>query len=101
MLNSTFRNVTAEGSMLHWGVFGTNLNKDFRLEKCQLNRVDVHFHCWNLTIWTPRSAIELYRLPVGEILLSKIRRAKAVPLSIFDRTSVANGKEMCTSTIVG
>lgn len=50
MLNSTFRNVTAEGSMLHWGVFGTNLNKDFRIEKCQLNRVDVHFHCWNLTI---------------------------------------------------
>jgi len=50
MLNCTFRNVTAEGSTVHWGVFGTNLNKNFRIEQCQLNRVDVHFHCWNLYI---------------------------------------------------
>lgn len=50
MLNCTFRNVTAEGTRLHWGVFGTNLNKNFRIENCRLNRVDVHFHCWNLTI---------------------------------------------------
>jgi len=50
MLRCTFRNLTAEGSLLHWGVFGTNLNKDFRIENCRLNRVDVHFHCWNLTI---------------------------------------------------
>lgn len=50
MLNCTFRNLTAEGTRLHWGVFGTNLNKNFRIENCRLNRVDVHFHCWNLTI---------------------------------------------------
>lgn len=50
VMNATFRNVTAEGTLLHWGVFGTNLNKNFRVEKCQLNRIDVHFHCWNLTI---------------------------------------------------
>lgn len=50
MLNCTFRNVTAEGTFVHWGVFGTNLNKNFRIEQCQLNRVDVHFHCWNLYI---------------------------------------------------
>lgn len=50
MLNSTFRNITAEGTLLHWGVFGTNMNKNFRIENCRLNRVDVHFHCWNLTI---------------------------------------------------
>lgn len=50
ILNATFRNVTAEGSMLHWGVFGTNLNKNFVIENCQLNRVDVHFHCWNIAI---------------------------------------------------
>lgn len=49
-LNTTFRNITAEGTMLHWGVFGTNMNKNFRVENCRLNRVDVHFHCWNLTI---------------------------------------------------
>ncbi len=50
MLNCTFRNLTADGTWLHWGVFGTNLNKNFRIENCRLNRVDVHFHCWNLTI---------------------------------------------------
>ena len=50
MLNCTFRNLTAEGGWVAWGVFGTNLNKNFRLENCRLNRVDVHFHCWNLYI---------------------------------------------------
>ena len=50
MLNCTFRNLTAEAGRVAWGVFGTNLNKNFRLENCRLNRVDVHFHCWNLYI---------------------------------------------------
>ncbi|WP_176706428.1 hypothetical protein [Paenibacillus hemerocallicola] len=50
VLNAVFRNVTAEGSSVHWGVFGTNLYKNFRIENCRLNRVDVHFHCWNLYI---------------------------------------------------
>ena len=50
MLNTTFRNITAEGTRLHWGVFGTNMNKDFKVQDCRLNRIDVHFHCWNLTI---------------------------------------------------
>jgi hypothetical protein len=50
MLNCTFRNLTAEAGWVSWGVFGTNLNKNFRLENCRLNRVDVHFHCWNLYI---------------------------------------------------
>ncbi|HLS27138.1 MAG TPA: hypothetical protein VK041_00695 [Opitutales bacterium] len=50
MLKCTFRNLIAEGGNVAWGVFGTNLNKDFRLENCRLNRVDVHFHCWNLHI---------------------------------------------------
>lgn len=50
MLNCTFRNLTAEGGWVAWGVFGTNLNKNFRVENCRLNRIDVHFHCWNLTI---------------------------------------------------
>ncbi len=50
MLHCTFRNLTAEAGWVAWGVFGTNLNKNFRLENCRLNRVDVHFHCWNLYI---------------------------------------------------
>lgn len=50
MLNATFRNLTAEGSLMHWGIFGTNLNKNFRIEGCHINRVDVHFYCWNLVI---------------------------------------------------
>lgn len=50
VLNAVFRNVTSEGSTIHWGVFGTNLFKNFRVENCRLNRVDVHFHCWNLYV---------------------------------------------------
>ncbi|MHC4326514.1 MAG: hypothetical protein ACYSWW_00150 [Planctomycetota bacterium] len=50
MLNCTFRNLTAEGGWVAWGVFGTNLNKNFRISNCRLNRIDVHFHCWNLYI---------------------------------------------------
>lgn len=50
ILNGLFKGITAEGGAVHWGVFGTNLNKNFRVERCQLNRVDVHFHCWNLYI---------------------------------------------------
>ena len=50
MLNCAFRNLTAEGGWVAWGVFGTNLNKNFRIDNCRLNRVDVHFHCWNLHI---------------------------------------------------
>ncbi|NQV32026.1 MAG: hypothetical protein HQ515_04990 [Phycisphaeraceae bacterium] len=50
MLNCTFRNLTAEAGWVAWGVFGTNLNKNFRIEHCRLNRIDVHFHCWNLYI---------------------------------------------------
>lgn len=50
MFDVVFRNVTAEGSLVHWGVFGTNMNKNFRVERCRLNRIDVHFHCWNLTV---------------------------------------------------
>jgi hypothetical protein len=50
MLNCNFLGLTAEGGWVAWGVFGTNLNKNFRLENCRLNRVDIHFHCWNLYI---------------------------------------------------
>ena len=50
MLNCTFRNLTADAGWVSWGFFGTNLNKNFRVENCRLNRIDVHFHCWNLYI---------------------------------------------------
>ena len=50
MLNCTFRNLTAEAGWVAWGVFGTNLNKNFRIEGCRLNRIDVHFYCMNLYI---------------------------------------------------
>ena len=49
-LQTRFFNVTAEGGRGYWGVFGTNLNKRFFIDHCNLNRVDVHFHCWNLHI---------------------------------------------------
>lgn len=49
-LYATLRNVTAEGSWEDWGVIGTNLFKNFTIENCRLNRIDVHFHCWNMSI---------------------------------------------------
>ncbi|WP_010274647.1 hypothetical protein [Paenibacillus senegalensis] len=49
-LHATLRNVTAEGSWEDWGVIGTNLFKNFTIENCRLNRIDVHFHCWNISI---------------------------------------------------
>ncbi len=50
VMNCHFNNVTAEGTKVHWGVFGSNLVKNFVVENSRLNRVDVHFHCWNLRI---------------------------------------------------
>ena len=69
VLNSVFRNVTAEGSSSHWGVFGTNLNKNFRIERCQLNRVDIHFHCWNLTVVDSQIGVEGINVTGGGDLL--------------------------------
>ncbi len=50
VLNFRLRNITAEGTHIHWGVMGTNMMKNIFVEKCQINRFDVHFHLWNLTI---------------------------------------------------
>lgn len=50
VMKATFRNVIAEGGPIHWGVFGNNLIKDFVVDSCQFNRVDVHFHGWNIHI---------------------------------------------------
>jgi len=50
VLNFRLRNLTAEGTDIHWGVMGTNMMKNIFVEKCQINRFDVHFHLWNLTI---------------------------------------------------
>ncbi|MCB0685662.1 MAG: hypothetical protein KDC53_04030 [Saprospiraceae bacterium] len=50
VLHLQLDNVTAEGDWLHWGVFGTNMMKDIYLSNCRLNRFDVHFHLWNLTV---------------------------------------------------
>ncbi|MGX5816565.1 hypothetical protein ACWKWU_00120 [Chitinophaga lutea] len=53
-LKARFTRVTAEGGPVHWGVFGTNLNKNFIIDDCALNRVDVHFHCWHLYVRNSR-----------------------------------------------
>lgn len=50
MMNVLFRNITAEGGDIHWGIFGTNYVKNLRVEKCFLNRFDVHSFGWNITI---------------------------------------------------
>ncbi|MDF2713086.1 MAG: hypothetical protein K0R28_11 [Paenibacillus sp.] len=50
VLRAVFRNITAEGSQVHWGVFGTNFFKQIRVDHCRLNRFDVHFFCWDLHV---------------------------------------------------
>ncbi|WP_236980426.1 hypothetical protein [Membranihabitans maritimus] len=50
VLRFFLKNVIAEGDWIHWGVMGTNMLKDVVVENCRLNRFDVHFHLWNLTI---------------------------------------------------
>lgn len=42
--------VVAEGTGIHWGIMGTNMMKNVSLDHCRINRIDVHFHLWNLTI---------------------------------------------------
>ncbi|CAG7639787.1 hypothetical protein ACFQI7_30000 [Paenibacillus allorhizosphaerae] len=75
VLNATFRNVTAEGSDVHWGVFGTNLFKNFRIEGCRLNRVDVHFHCWNLYVKDSEIGYKGFTLTGGgDLFIENTRR---------------------------
>lgn len=50
VLKPIFKNITANGSDDHWGILGMNLVKDMKIEDSDLNRVDVHFHAWNITI---------------------------------------------------
>ncbi len=50
MMNVLFRNITAEGDNIHWGIFGTNYVKNLTVERCFLNRFDVHSFGWNITI---------------------------------------------------
>ena len=50
MMNVLFRNVTAEGSDIHWGIVGTNYVKNLKVDRCFLNRFDVHSFGWNITI---------------------------------------------------
>lgn len=75
VLNATFRNVTAEGSLYHWGVFGTNLFKNFRIENCRLNRVDVHFHCWNLYVFDSEIGYRGFTLTGGgDLIIENTKR---------------------------
>lgn len=50
VLGLSLRGVVAEGTGIHWGVMGTNMMKNIKLQDCRINRFDVHFHLWNLTI---------------------------------------------------
>ncbi|WP_017260060.1 hypothetical protein [Pedobacter arcticus] len=50
MMNVVFKNITAEAGKIHWGIFGTNYVKNLRVERCFLNRFDVHSFGWNITI---------------------------------------------------
>ncbi|WP_077621276.1 hypothetical protein, partial [Sediminibacillus massiliensis] len=68
VINLTLRNLTGEGSSEHWGVMGTDLLKNVHIEKCRLNRVDVHFHGWNFTITDTDIGNRGFRLTGGGTL---------------------------------
>ena len=50
VMKYTIENVNGYSNESDWGVMGTNLIKDLYIDKCVLNRVDVHFQAWNVTI---------------------------------------------------
>ncbi len=50
VMKYTIENVNGYSTENDWGVMGTNLIKDLYIDKCVLNRVDVHFQAWNVTI---------------------------------------------------
>jgi hypothetical protein len=50
LLKHTLKNITSEGDSTYWGVTSFNLIKDWKIEDCNLNRVDSHFIAWNVTI---------------------------------------------------
>lgn len=62
-------NVTSEGDWIHWGVMGTNMLKDVTVANCRINRFDVHFHLWNLTIRDSRIGYKGVNLTGGGQLM--------------------------------
>ncbi|HZG17381.1 MAG TPA: hypothetical protein VE710_20570 [Candidatus Bathyarchaeia archaeon] len=46
----TYKNITSEGTEDFWSFTGDNVVKNFKIEACKLNRISVHFHCWNIHI---------------------------------------------------
>lgn len=69
VLGFSLVNVTAEGDWIHWGVMGTNMLKDVTVEHCRINRFDVHFHLWNLTIRDSRIGYKGVNLTGGGQLM--------------------------------
>jgi len=50
VLELSMHQVVSEGTGIHWGVMGTNMMKNITVTNCRINRFDVHFHLWNLTL---------------------------------------------------
>ncbi|HDR6246176.1 TPA: BppU family phage baseplate upper protein [Bacillus cereus] len=50
VVNATLDNVTSISDNSVWGLTGTNLVKNLTIKNSNLNRIDCHFHAWNVTI---------------------------------------------------
>lgn len=50
VMEFSMHQVVSEGTGIHWGVMGTNMMKNITVTNCRINRFDVHFHLWNLTL---------------------------------------------------
>jgi hypothetical protein len=50
VMNITFKNIRGEGTESYWGLFAPNIFKNFRVENCEINRIDTHWWLWNLHV---------------------------------------------------
>lgn len=65
VFNLTFDNVIGEGENASWGVTGFNLVKDFKVLNSYLNRLDVHYMVWNLTVLNSKISDKGIRITGG------------------------------------
>lgn len=77
ILSLKLNGVVSQGDDTSWGVTGTNYIKDFEVINSEINRVDVHYKGWNVSILN--SAVDSVNLTGGGTLRiydSKIKNKK-------------------------
>ena len=77
ILSLKLNGVVSQGDDTSWGVTGTNYIKDFEVRNSEINRVDVHYKGWNVSILN--SSVDSVNLTGGGTLRiydSKIKNKK-------------------------